>query len=116
MKRNFEEWIQKFESSIFNYKYYVDFNKICENASKIRVELYILNSLVGSENIEEEFVNIILRYPDTLECIPLLLAVRSQDIYVKDDVNDYLFNFKEMVYSVEDYVKFMRETGLFNLI
>ena len=28
MKRNFNEWLSKFKSSISNYNYYVDFDKV----------------------------------------------------------------------------------------
>ncbi len=116
MNRNFNEWLGKFKSSISNYTYYVDFEKVYRSAEKYKIELNILNSLVGSKNIEEEFKNIIMKYPGTLEVIPLLLAVRANEIYIKDTTNEYLFNFNKIVYSVGDYVRFMRETGLFNLL
>lgn len=116
MKRNFNEWISKFKSSISNYTYYVDFEKVYRSAEKYKIELNILNSLVGSKNIEEEFKNIIMKYPETLEVIPLLLAVRANEIFVKDITDEYLFKFNKMVYSIGDYVNFMRETGLFELL
>ena len=116
MARNFNEWLSKFKTSISDYKYYVDFEKIYKNVDKVKVELNILNSLIGSKNIEEEFQNILIKYPETLECIPLLLAVRSREIFVKDEINEYLFKFDKMVYSINDYIKFMRESGLFDLL
>ena len=116
MTRNFNDWLSKFKTSISDYKYYVDFEKIYKNVDKIKVELNILNSLIGSKNIEEEFQNILIKYPETLECIPLLLAVRSREIFVKDEINEYLFKFDKMVYSIKDYIKFMRESGLFDLL
>jgi len=116
MKRNFNDWLSKFKTSISDYSYYVDFEKIYRNVDKVKVELNILNSLIGSKNIEEEFKKIMVKYPDTLECIPLLLAVRSNEIFIKDEINEYLFNFDKMVYSIEDYIKFMRESGLFDLL
>ena len=66
-KRNFDNWISEFKSSISNYSYYVDFDKIYQNVDKIKIELNILNTLIGSKNIEEEFKNIICKYPETLE-------------------------------------------------
>lgn len=116
MNRNFNDWLSKFKASISNYSYYVDFEKIYKNVDKVKVELNILNSLIGSKNIEEEFQNILIKYPETLECIPLLLAVRSREIFVKDEINEYLFKFDKMVYSIKDYIKFMRESGLFDLL
>lgn len=116
MTRNFNDWISKFKTSISDYTYYVDFEKIYKNVDKVKVELNILNSLIGSKSIEEEFQNILIKYPETLECIPLLLAVRSREIFVKDEINEYLFKFDKMVYSIKDYIKFMRESGLFDLL
>ena len=116
MNRDFNKWLDNFKSSISNYSYYVDFEKIYKSAEKYKVELNILNSLIGSKNIEEDFENIILKYPETLEVIPMLLAVRSNEIFIKDSTNEYLFKFNKMVYSIGDYIKFMRETGLFELL
>ena len=116
MTRNFNDWISKFKTSISDYTYYVDFEKIYKNVDKVKVELNILNSLIGSKNIEEEFQNILIKYPEILECIPLLLAVRSREIFVKDEINEYLFKFDKMVYSINDYIKFMKESGLFDLL
>ena len=116
MKRDFNKWLEKFKTSISNYSYYVDFDKVYKLAGKYKVELNILNSLIGSNDIEKEFENIILKYPETLEVIPMLLAVRSNEIFIKDSTNDYLFKFDKIVYSIDDYIKFMRETGLFELL
>ena len=116
IKRDFNEWLSKFKSSISDYTYYVDFKKIYRNVDKIKVELNILNSLIGSNDIENEFKNIIVKYPETLECIPVLLAVRSNDIFIKDELKEYLFKFNKMVYSIDDYVRFMKESGLFDLL
>ena len=116
MNRNFNEWLSKFKSSISNYGYYVDFDKTYKSAEKYKVELNILNSLIGSKGIEKDFENIILKYPETLEVIPMLLAVRTNEIFVKDLTDEYLFRFNKMVYSVGDYIKFMRKTGLFELL
>ena len=116
MTRNFNEWLSKFKTSISNYTYYVDFEKIYKNVDKVKVELNILNSLIGSKNIEEEFQKILMKYPETLECIPLLLAVRSREIFVKDEINEYLFKFDKLVYSINDYIRFMKESGLFDLL
>ena len=63
MKRDFDKWLSKFKKSISNYTYYVDFEKIYKNVDKVKVELNILNSLIGSKNIEKEFEQILLKYP-----------------------------------------------------
>ena len=114
--RDFDVWLSNFRSSISSYNYYINFDKVVENVEKLKVELNILNSLIGSTNIEVDFDNIIEKYPETLKCIPILLAVRSNEIYVIDGEGEFIYQFKKLNYSVEQYKTFMRKTGLFDLI
>lgn len=114
--RDFDEWMSKFRASISSYDYYIDFEKVVRNVDAIKVELNILNTLIGSNSIEEDFEKIIAKYPETLKCIPLLLAVRGNEIYAQDEDGAFLYNFKNMNYDVEQYKVFMRKTGLFDMI
>lgn len=114
--RNFDEWLSKFRLSISGYNYYINFDKVIENVEKLKIELNILNSLIGSKNIEADFENILEKYPETLKCIPLLLAVRGYEIYAQDEDGEFTYNFSKMNYSIEQYKVFMRKTGLFDLI
>ena len=117
MKRNFAEWLLTFTDSIADYKYYIDFETIYKNAETYKVELNMLNSLIGSKNIEKDFEELVKKYPNVIKCIPTLLAVRQSEIIVLDDEgNKFEYNFKEMNYNVKQYITFMRETGLFDLI
>lgn len=122
MKRNFDEWLLTFTDSIANYKYYIDFEKVHRNVDLIKVELNILNSLIGSKNIEEDFEKLLRKYPEILKCIPLLLAVRANEIYCQDENGGHLFKFDFAKYPpnshvhYEKYKYFMRETGLFDLL
>lgn len=116
MKRNFTEWISEFKDSIATYSYYIDFDKVHKNVESIKIELNILNALIGSKNIEKDFEYIITKYPETLKCIPLLLAVRENEMSVIDYNGELKYNFKKMNYSAEQYKVFMRKTGLFDLL
>ena len=116
MKRDFNEWLDTFRSSICDYKFYVDFEKVYGKVDNIKVELNILNSLIGSKNIENDFKNLVTEYPKVLKCIPILLAVRSREIYAIDSDGEYWFNFAKQNYSIDEYIMFMRKTGLFSLI
>ncbi len=115
-KRDFKAWLSKFRDSISDYEYYVDFEKVHRNVNCIKVELNILNSLIGSKSMEADFESIVNRYPETLKCIPLLLAVRANEIFAMDAEGDYNFSFKKMNYSISEYKAFMRKTGLFDLL
>lgn len=63
MNRKFNVWLSTFKDSIATYSYYLDFEKIYNNVESIKVELNILNVLVGSKNIQSEFEEIIEKYP-----------------------------------------------------
>lgn len=115
-KRDFDGWLNKFRASISSYDYYIDFEKVVRNVDSIKVELNILNALIGSPKIEDDFEYIVTKYPETLSCIPLLLAVRGNEIYAQDEEGAFLYNFMRMNYSVEQYKVFMRKTGLFDMI
>ena len=61
-KRDFMKWLSKFRPSIADYKYYIDFEKVYSNTDSIKIELNILNSLVGSKNIENDFKSIFIAH------------------------------------------------------
>lgn len=115
MPRDFNSWLSGFKNSIADYKYYTDFEKVYRNVDKIKIELNILNSLIGSKNIEEEFEGILKKYPEVLKCIPVLLAVRTNEIDVVDAEGKFNYNFKIPNLPVEQYKTFMKKTGIFDL-
>ena len=109
-------WLNSFKEVIAGYKYYTDFDKIYRNVDGIKVQLCMMNSLVGSLDIEKDFRRLYQQYPEVLKCIPILLAKRESEILILDTEGERKFNFKRLNYSVEEYVVFMRETGLFELM
>ena len=114
--RDFDMWLNSFKEVIAGYKYYTDFDKIYRNVDGIKVQLCMMNSLVGSSDIEKDFRRLYQQYPEVLKCIPILLAKRESEILIFDTTGERKFNFKRPNYSVEEYVVFMRETGLFELM
>lgn len=115
MKRNFKEWFNTFTDSIATYEYYTDFNKVYRNIDKLKVELNIMNSLTGSKDIENDFDKLYKRYPEIRKCLPLLIAVREKEIKVLDNGEKLKYNFTN-INDIELLKKFMRKTGLFDLI
>ena len=116
MNRDFNAWLSGFRDSIADYGYYIDFEKVHRNVESVKIELNVLNSLIGSKNIEEDFDNLLKKYPEVLKCIPLLLAVRANEIYCQDKNGGYLYQFNGLSSNSDSYKYFMRETGLFDLL
>lgn len=114
--RDFDYWLAQMRKSINTYSFYVDFDKVYANVEAMKIELNILNSLIGSQNVEKDIRFIFEKYPETLKCIPTLLAVRQNEIYAQDEEGSFLFNFTKPNYTIDEYIIFMRKTGLLNLI
>ena len=104
------------DRNIVDYSYYTDFKKVYKNVDELKVELNILNSLIGSKNIESDFENLLRKYPEVLRCIPILIAVRKKEIYAVDEFGEFNYSFKKTNLPIEQYSMFMRKTGLFDLI
>ena len=116
MRRDFTSWLSTFRDSIATYSYYVDFEKVYKNVENIKIELNILNSLIGSKNIKTDFENILQKYPETLKCIPILLAIRSSEIAVSDTSGSFQFDFATQTRTISEYSDFMQKSGLFDLL
>ena len=55
MKRNFDEVMEDLKETIYPSDFLVDFSKVTNNISNHEINLNILNTLIGKENIEEVF-------------------------------------------------------------
>lgn len=116
VKRDFDAWLDTFRDSIASYSFYTDFERAYSNLESIKIELNILNSLIGSKKIEHDFSCLISKYPDVLKCVPILLAKREMEIYCHDKNGPFLYEFNKIPKSIEQLNYFMRETGLFDLL
>ena len=112
----FVQWFSTFRQSINGYRYYTDFEKVYENVERLKIEINILNSLVGSKDVESDFEIIISKYPECIKAIPILLAVREQEIYCQDENGAVNYKFDRMAQTIEQYKYFMHHTGIFNML
>lgn len=115
-KRDFNTWFSTFRESICTYSYYVDFAQVVEKAKKLKPELCLMNALIGSPDVEQEFRALIAKYPQVLKAIPILLAKRESEIFAKDKDGGGVYRFDRLTQSIDEYCVFMRKTGLFDLI
>lgn len=114
--RDFVQWLKTFRNSINSYEYYTDFKTVYSNAKKYKSEIFLLNSLVGSKDIEKDFEVLLQKYPNCLNAIPILLAVREHELYCQDDNGALIYCFDKPVQTLEQYKYFMKKSGLFELL
>ncbi len=114
--RSFLDWLHRFKESIADYTYYTDFEKVYSNVAEISKELSLLNSLIGDENIEENFEKLLKLHPEVLKCFPILMAKREMTVFARDEDGEFKYQFDTMNQEIEQYKIFMRKTGLFDLL
>ena len=106
--------------------FFVDWQKVKQNADNIKIELSLWNSLIGSNNIESEFVNLITHYPEVIKTIPILLAIREREFPIIVDLFSIekgvkQLNFEKNRYSkisdseTKDYLSFVKNAGVLEL-
>jgi len=111
MARNFLKWLNTFTRTIRTSDYWVDWDKVLANVEKYKDELNILNGLIGVMNIESEFRRIVNKYPKTLECLPILIAIRGTQVELEQGI----INFKSDSQHIDEICKFMDDSGLFKI-
>jgi type II restriction enzyme len=118
MTKDFNRWLATFQNTNRTFAYWVDFNKVFKNVDNIKVELNILNSLIGSADIKNDFVKIVEKYPECLKCIPLLIAVRSSEVEQIEGIFDFSEKIAKTNFTTDKarYIKFMEKVGLFDIM
>lgn len=102
------------------HNFLVDWDKISNYMEKYKVELNILNSIIGSKNFEQELKEILRKYPEVLKVIPILVATRDRRFqliqnFIDGENNIIEYNFKKRDLSDEEInkiINFVEKTGL----
>lgn len=122
----FEDLKNTLQDSIFTWDYFTDFEKVKLNVKKVEKELNILNYLIGKDNIEKEFIQLIKEYPNTRKALPLLIAVRKdklKDMPIITDIDTLIPENKQYIFFDEfnettekELLIFFKESGLKDIL
>ncbi|MBQ7252448.1 MAG: type II restriction endonuclease [Kiritimatiellae bacterium] len=108
--------------TIHRSDWFVDWNRVKANVAPHVRELALLDTLVGSEDIERDLSSLIADYPKVLRVMPLLLASREHSFDVMVDAKKLLvkrFDFEGRAPSAADIascVRFLRQSGLLDIL
>lgn len=118
----FQFLIQTLLPTIHQSDWFVDWNRVKGNVAPHARELALLNTIVGSLDIERELTSLIADYPKVLRVMPLLLASRDQSFDVMVDAKNLLvdrFDFSGRNTTREDIascVEFLKRSGLLDIL
>ena len=99
----FDKITSSFKTKITQWDYFVNWEKVLRNVKPIETELNILNSLIGKDNLQEETIILIKKYPEVIMTFPVLLAIRDKSIEILIDTKNFIyrnFNFKQKSYQM----------------
>lgn len=118
----FEEITSSFKHKITQWDYFVNWKKVIQNIKPIEKELNLLNYLIGKQDLYNETVDLLLKYPETVKAIPLLLAIREKSLEVLIDTRKFIyrnFDFSKKNYNVDEirtFADFILKSGLGELM
>lgn len=116
----FEYLMRNLKDTIYTYDFFVAWEKVFGNLSKVEVALNIMNSIIGKSDIRNRFRELIKSYPEIVSVIPLLIAVRRSTIKIVDVGGDIEYEFsKKTKYTEREINKttyFAEKCGLLRVL
>lgn len=110
MTNSFDNFLSQLSKTNSTLDYFVDFDKVSKNISKINIKLNQLNYLIGQEDLKQAIKELYLENPNCFSVLGIIIAVRENRPVLNDSGNvvmlkDY-FNTSDSIYE------FMQKTGL----
>lgn len=96
--------------------YFCDFDKIEENVDEIKLDLCMLNSLIGSRNLRKSVEAIWRKDKTAFSVMDILIATRRKDGKKYVDVAGGSHLVSSLFNSVDGVMVFLQETGLAELL
>ena len=120
----FNYFVKNLRDSIKTWNYFIDWNKVFKGLNNVKIALNLLNSLIGSKKLKDEFIELITNYPEIITAFPILIAVRDNELkIIKDYENldlsyiEFQFKKKEEISQKKalEYYNFFNKSGLVEL-
>ena len=117
MKKDFDHLVSSFRSSIKTWDYFVNWNKVFTNSANFEIALNKLNYLLGKDDLQGEFYRLYESNSDIAKALPVLLAVRENNLEVYNKTSKELesYDFSGEGGDVNKYFEFLDKSGLIKL-
>ena len=113
MDKDFEKFMSQLKVTNQTLDFFCDYGKIKQNVDSIKLSLNMLNSLIGSENLQKSVATIWNRDKTAFEVLPILIAVRDGTSSVLH--HGMVKTLDGVCSSVDGVVDFLENTGLADL-
>lgn len=123
----FDYIINNLKPSNMLWSYFVNWNKVFDNIKDIEIGLNTLNYLIGKEDFDNEFKNLLKQNPNLIKIMPALVVrdgSNSKKFKILVDFSNKKLTYKDYDFTIENptdedlekYLEFITNTGLKNLI
>lgn len=112
MKKDFELFMSQLAETNATLDFYTDFSKIRENVRSIEIKLNTLNYLIGKKDLDAAVKELWDNDKRVFSILDILIATRKEQNkkYLDDMGKPHLIH--ELLGSYEGVIKFLKETGM----
>lgn len=120
----FRYLMDNLNDSITYWDYFVNWSKVIGNAKEVEIDLNTLNYLVGKQDVESAFKELLRKQPTIVRLVPILLACRKEEFKILVDFSNGKLSYENFTFkpkrslSEEDITsacKFASKTGLLKM-
>jgi type II restriction enzyme len=120
----FDYLIQNLNDSIRYWDYFVNWTKVVGKTKELEIDLNTLNYLVGKEDVESAFKELLRQNGRVARLIPVLLACRDSDFKILTDFTNGVLSYENFAFGsknkltdqeIELTCKFAAKTGLLEM-
>lgn len=115
MSKDFDTFMSQLQETNQTLRFFCDFEKITRNVDDIKLNLCMLNSLLGTMDLRRSVETIWNRDKSAFSVMDILIAVRSMGKKVVLNSAGQCVVLDRLFTSVDGVVEFLEETGLADL-
>lgn len=120
----FDHLISTLKDTITQWDYFVNWARVLGHIEDIELDLHILDYLVGKQDIERAFVELLRRHPRVARLLPVLIACRQREFniltYDQGTFRYRMFRFEDKdslsEQEIQDALEFAKSTGFLRLL
>ncbi len=120
----FSYLIQNLKPSNMLWSYFVNWDKVYNNVRKLEMNLNLLNYLIGKNDFNNEFKELIKEHPEIISVLPMLVVSRETNFNILIDYQNKKLVYENYDFSIQkptnkdinNYLNFVEKSGLKDLI
>ena len=123
----FQYFLNNLKTSNNLWTYFVNWSKVFENIKDIEIGLNTLNYLIGKDNFDSEFINLLKQNPQLIKILPTLVVRNGGDskkFKILVDFRNKKLTYEDFDFTINNpteedlkkYLKFITNTGFRELI